>query len=610
MKISVNIKCVFLLILAFLAVPALSAPRNLKNQKTEIFVSTVHTSAPEGTIENPLNSFADAKDYVRDLISAGNNKDIVVYFREGVYQLENTIEFDINDSGSDKFSITYKAYQGEQVVISGGRLIENWTRCENGLWHANADFDFRQLYVNDKRAVRARTPENGYYQLKGWDIEGKRFIIEPQQITQWKNFDDSEIIIQHVWAESILKLESFTIKDGSAYIEPKEPLRTLIFDRPYPRKINKLAFHFENAFEFLDQSGEFYLDKKENKLYYKPMPDQDMTTAKVVAPYIQTLISIKGTLDSPVKNLKFEGFTFEHSTWLEANEKGVLNMQAGIYNTSADKENNQRGVRGPSAVYLEAAHQIVFERNVFRNLGACGLDLHYGTYECVIRGNVFVDIAGNGIQHSIFSKPDVEVHIPYNPEDTREICRYDVISNNFISRIGLDYYGSVGIGAGYARGIMIEHNEVTDVPYSGISVGWGWCNSPNAMANNMIRYNRVSKVMTLLSDGGAIYTLSPQPLSQIAYNYIYDLKANEYVVHSDIKGIYLDEGSNGFNVHHNVVYNTPYKIFTNRTGANNVFSNNYLLADQGVREYAVMEDEHIKRNSGLEPAFEDIKKGY
>ena len=128
---------------------------------------------------------------------------------------------------------------------------------------------------------------------------------------------------------------------------------------------------------------------------------------------------------------------------------------------------------------------------------------------------MIADVAGSGIS--------VDLNLEGNPADPRKVSRRNVITNNYIARTGRDYYQTVGIMVGYGDSTVIEHNELVEMPFSGISVGWGWADRDNAARNNVVRYNEVSRVLQLMDDGGGIYTLSRQPGTVVAENYIHNL---------------------------------------------------------------------------------------
>jgi hypothetical protein len=142
---------------------------------------------------------------------------------------------------------------------------------------------------------------------------------------------------------------------------------------------------------------------------------------------------------------------------------------------------------------------------------------------------------------------------------------------------------------------VIEHNELHDMPYSGISVGWGWENTPNAAQSNLVRYNRIWSVLNTMADGGGIYTLSLQPDTVIAENYITDIVRAPWLGGYEINGVFCDRGSSGITVSGNVFQNIDDEdIRFNDVGS-------VILSDNGGSSPTV------KANAGLEPAYRDIR---
>jgi len=208
---------------------------------------------------------------------------------------------------------------------------------------------------------------------------------------------------------------------------------------------------------------------------------------------------------------------------------------------------------------------------VFKKLGAVGLDIHYGSKKSDVVGNVFYDIASSGISIARLSDPTVGIHEPYNPEDLRDRCVNDKIHNNYVEKVGFEYGGAIGILAGYTTGVRIEHNELHDLAYSGISLGWGWTDQPNAMKDNRIACNHIDSPMTLFSDGGGIYALSLMPGSVIASNYVTNVQRSEWAdPHTTTKCYYMDEFTGGMTFSKNwwsKVGQAVERIFFNRPGS-------------------------------------------
>ena len=569
----------------------------------DFYVAVNGSDSNFGTEQQPFATLEKARDAVRAKIESGLKTDVLVLVRGGTYRLSKPLVFGSNDSGTPGHSIVYAAFPGEKPVLSGGASITDWQPHRDGIWKASAPQLFRQLYVNGVRAVRARTPNAPNTYSLNWNVKDKTISVPAGQIANWNNFQQVEMVVSLMWAEAILRLDSFTTNGDTADLVVQNPERDMVFLRPYPAKLPDQAYHFENAYEFLDAPGEWYLDTRVKTLYYKPRKGEDMTKTEVIAPAIETLLRVEGTLEKPVHDLCFRSLAFEHSNWTRASKSGMLNMQAGLFNTKVEPNNKQWCARSPAAVYVAAADRVTFERDAFRHIGAAGIDFYFGTHGCAVVGNVFDDISGNAIQLAQFNEGDRESHVPYQPADPRDICSDDSIRNNYITRVGQDYYGCVAIACGYPRKLTVEHNEIAEVPYTGISVGWGWFHGPNVMRGNRIRYNRIHHFMSRLWDGGAIYTLSPQFDSEIAFNHIYDYVKPHWLTDNIIlQMIYLDEGSDYLAVHDNLVEVLREDASRSRIVNLNQPGQHNVIRDNGLQS------ETIRFNAGLEPTYQDIKQ--
>jgi uncharacterized membrane protein YgcG len=387
-------------------------------------------------------------------------------------------------------------------------------------------------------------------------------------------------------------------RDVVRTVKFQSPEADILAQRPFPILGSvKQAYYFENAFEFLDAAGEWYLNETTNTLYYQPRSGEDMATATVVAPMVETLVSLMGTSadTAPAHHIWFQGLAFAHSTYLRPSSFGFLDGQAGQYNVSATAQNQQYVGRPSAGVLVANANNIWFERNIFTQMAATGLDFNYGTHDDTIVGNVFTYIAGAGVSVGKFVQDETtEFHLPYNPSNPNEICANDTIKDNYITNVTTEIQGSCGIACGYPRSIDIEHNEVANVNYTGISVGFGWTGAANAMTGNLINYNNIHDVVKTLADGGAIYTLSNQGSgSEMEYNYIHDFQKSQWADYGD-HGLYLDEQTSGYTVSHNVLVNCP-AISTNHPGTNTMSDNAGTLAS-------------TISAAGIEPGYADIKK--
>jgi hypothetical protein len=587
-------------VLVFAALPA---------QPAHAAVTSYYVDPGHGSDSNPGTSTAAAFKTIQRAqaqvraVNSTMSDDIVVHLRGGTYSLTSPIDFTTADSGGNGHSVTYQAYGTETPVVTSGRTITGWTPAGNGQYKASVGaLNFRQMYVNGVRGTRARYPDVGSnFQLQASDKASQVLKVLGTQVAGWSNFTQVEMVLQLQWAENFLRLKSFTNAGGMANLSIQDHEAGILFQRPFPLLSNGSPLHFENAREFVTEPGEFYVDTAAQTVYYLPRDGENMATATVQAPTLETLFRVKGTsLDNPVHNLKFSGITFTRTTWLEASRNGLLNGQGGHFNLSADTGNHQYVDRPPAGVYVALADAVSFTGNTFTQMGATALDLHHGVHGGTVTGNVVHDIAGNGIMVGKFSDPGVEYHTVYNPpsspagEDVREVVSGTTVTDNLINRVAQDYLGTAGINAGFVKSTTINHNDISDGAWAGITLGWGWQAAANASGNNTVSHNRIGNVVNQLCDTGGIYHLSNSPGTVFEGNYIHDNERTPTACGSAVAGIYLDEGSGNMTVRNNVLSNTDNFVVQNANGPNVTLTGN---ATTGTATMAA---------SGLEPAYQGL----
>jgi hypothetical protein len=294
---------------------------------------------------------------------------------------------------------------------------------------------------------------------------------------------------------------------------------------------------------------------------------------------------------------------------MRPSESGHVPLQAGMFLLdayrltpkgtpyhSAGLDNQAWIGRPPAAISVAGAHDLRFERCRFEHLASAGLDLVRGTRDDRVEGCVFRDIGGNAIQLGMFSDPGTETHRPYRPTDAREIVSREQILNNVVTDCANEDWGCVGIAAGFVRDVEIGHNEIYNLSYTGISVGWGWNKATNCMSNNRIFANHIHHVATRMCDTAGIYTLSVQPGTEIHDNAIHSITMSPYVFNPEHWFyLYLDEGSSWITVRNN--WCPEERFLKNANGPGNVWEHNGPTAPPETRESA-----------GLQPGFQDLLK--
>jgi hypothetical protein len=602
---------------------------NLSSKAADIYVSLKGSDRNEGTKIAPVASLLNALRKARELRRLKDpsiKKGINIFIEKGVYYLPESVVLRPEDSGTAESPTIITSLNGDQAVLSGGLLVSGWKKVVGnvaGLQNiakgkvlvadvsnlGNSVLEFRQLWIDGKKAVRARD-WNGEQmgRILSWNFPAKTCKIPFSAANYAAGFAQIkgiEMVIQQWWAIANLRVKSIQVKGTEAELSFMEPESRVQSEHPWPApwistKTGNSPYYLTNAIQFLDEPGEWYEDLKNGKVYYWPRAGENMNTAKVVAPNLETLVRIEGTIDNPVAYVLFKGVSFQHAGWLRPSRFGHVPHQAGMYMLDAyklkipgtpDKKGleNQAWVGRPAAaVEVSYAHHTRFEGCRFEHHASTGLDYKRGTHDNEIKGNLFKDIGGSGILVGVFSDEATEVHLPYNPTDQREICTNESITNNLITDATNEDWGCVGIGAGYVRAINIAHNEISDVAYSGISMGWGWTKTTNAMRDNTIHANKIHHYGKNLYDVAGIYTLSAQQGSVISNNYIDSIYKAPYP-HDPQHWFYLytDEGSSYFTVKNN--WTPAEKYLQNANGPDNVWLGNGPKVNDSVKVKAGLE---------------------
>jgi len=573
----------------------------LAHAAVSFYVSPTGDDSNPGTEAAPFQSIARAQTAVRPLTPTMSS-DITVVLRGGRYQLADTLRFDHRDSGMNGFQVIYRSFSGEHAALSGGRRIAGWVTVQDGLFRADVGpIRFRQLYVNGVRATRARTPNApDFFRLLRWDEATQRIVITPNSIASWSNLPSVEMVIMKQWTQNNLRVETFLEQEDQLFIQPREPDRTKAFLGHLFLRLEAQSYFFENALEFLDSPGEWYLHLPTEQVFYRSREGEDLSQATVIAPHLEQLLEVRGAAGKPVHHLTFIGLTFEYAGWMQPSEEGFVVSQAdAIYHGTTPSSG-----RVAAAVNFAHAHHLRFERNTLEHLGGTGLVLHTGITDVQVIGNRFRDLSGSGIV--------IDSLLETRPLDPRLVCQSILIANNLITDIGLDYRSSVGIFAGFISNTSIEHNEIHDAPYTGISVGWGWTDADTLLGPNRIVGNRIFRVMTTMADGAGIYTLSKQSGTIIQDNYIYDLLRSPWAGNAPISAIYLDEGSTGITIANNALDRVPLGILFHRASGNTIVNtvgtyeehwgsrNNTFHLESG---YSL---DGVKLQAGLESSYRDL----
>ena len=595
----------------------------------EIWISPKGSDFNDGTCQSPKATLTSALRQAREWRRTEDNRiqgGITIYMEGGTYAFYEPVFIRPEDSGTKESPTIIRSVGDEKVILSGGISINGWKK-QGKVWVADVPvfngrpLDFRQLWVNGKKAVRARDVEDFEKMNRICSVDEKNEILYVPAVSIRRLIDNkgnlkakyAEMVLHQMWCVANLRIRSVEVQGDSAAIRFHQPESRIQFEHPWPRPMvttdgHNSAFYLTNARELQDVPGEWYHDIDARKVYYYPREGEKMQEAEVIVPAVETLVRVEGTLDRPVCHIRFEKITFSYTTWMRPSEKGHIPLQAGMYLTDGYRIDpkmqrdylnhpldNQGWLGRPAAaVRVVAARQIDFERCRFEHLGSTGLDYEEAVQGGVVRGCLFLDIAGNGLLVGSFSPAAHETHLPYDPADRREVCTQQQINNCYFTEIGNEDWGCLAIAAGYVGDVNIEHNEISEVPYSGISLGWGWTQTVNCMRNNRVHANLIHHYAKHMYDVAGIYTLGSQPKSYVTENCVHSIYKPGYV-HDPNHWFYLytDEGSSFITVRDN--WTEGEKYLQNANGPGNVWENNGPKVDSVIRERA-----------GLEAGYKDL----
>jgi hypothetical protein len=604
--------------LSLALLPGCSDSSNTSDGGIEYWVSTDGDSGAMGSADDPFLTIAQARNTVRGLSEEQRCQGVTIHIRGGVYTLTEPLALDVRDSGCVDRPITYRAASSEEVIISGGKLIEGWTLHDQALGIYKAPVDVqqsRQLYVNGRRATRAQTSpypsgfRPAFYYADGVpQPEGIEFIpteLNPAQWNDpstWTNVEDIEAVLITQWKMMTVPLQSVvpypTHTTPPVFLPaPELPAggHTGLITLQEPAWSNANSFvakpanqpglwsfwevtRFENAYQFLDEPGEWYLDSREGFVYYIPREDEDIFSAAVHLPVLESLIEGIGDEDEPLSHLVFEGLTFAYATWLgPSSANGYVSDQSGFHLVGPGHAPNTIGhvkdvTRTPGNIRFRYAHDIRFQQNRFQHLGAVGLDFDTGSQQNTVQDNVFTDISSAAIQLGGVSPIDS------HPQMASQFTQDNVISGNHIDSVGREFVDAAGIYVGFTRRTLISHNTISDVPWTGIAMGWGWglldpgmfpglpgatrgqwgvYTTPTQNSGNRILNNRIERFLGQVWDGGAIYTTGQQGTSMDDALLIEGNVASNKRVAAGGNTFYTDGGSRYVILRNNASYNNP-----------------------------------------------------
>lgn len=634
--------CCALPLLVLSSVPASAADRHPDSDPVSGTAPITFHVAPggsdrgPGSRSEPFATIGRARDAIRPLIAAGLSNDVTVEVHPGRYHLDTPLEFTHLDSGTSLFSITYHASSHGPAVISGGRTTTGWTVHADGTWTTSvpasrptsesgsdsgspsrdrAGEPIRELFVNGVRRPRARHPNAGYLRVKetgadrrtGFTFDASGLPFPDGDGSAGNGVGGMELVFLHDWSTSRVPVRSITIPPGtekaSATLITAEKIGPAASHYAIDHFERHPRFYLENSRAYLDEPGE-WIQESANLVRYFPMPDEDPARTGAVVPVLNRLLTVRGTDEEPVWNLHFVGLQFEHCAW-PLPSGGYAAGQA-TYHERRDLEGGQTlREPAPAAIVFEHTRSCSLRGGAIRRLGGSGI--HFGR-DCrngIVADNHVHDVSGNGVMIGEDGSRRIGGKAWWiaAPDQSTSGQR---VEHNLVEHCGTQFFGAVGVWIGLADGTRVVGNEIRNLPYTGVSVGWMWNPTPTPCRDNHVSNNHIHHVMQILSDGGGIYTLGRQPGSRLTGNVIHDVPLN--LGRAESNGMFLDEGTTGMLIAGNLIYATERSpLRFHRATVNLVRDNTFIVPpDSPVIRYNNTDPAGIHQRNNRTMAPDDL----
>ncbi len=576
---------------------------------TVFYVSNMGNDNNLGTIKMPFATLDKAINTAQQLREEGADKQITVFLREGVYYQEKGITIKSEIKGMKKLPLTISAYDGEEVVLSGGKSIpldrvvdvedkeirarfstdaqdkikqidlmalgiSDYGEIRNVGFSTPYGIAWAEIFVNDRPMRLARWPNAGMIPVarvfeagsvpRDGDFSGRGGVMgyDSLRIDTWASEKDAWIsgYFKYSWGDDMLKIASIdTLKKTITTALPA--FYGFASGQPYHR------WYGVNIMVELDEPGEYYIDRETGILYF--IPGEEEIESLEFSMLEEPFITLQGTSGVTISEIIFE-----------------CSRGLGI---AMDNTRNTR-----------------IEGCTFRNLGSLGITVGKGIEPFTERHHEGTGQPKSGIVGSL------QQHLYANTTFNREGGQNNLITGCEFYQLGA---GGVSIGGGN-RLTLDEGNNVIEncvihhlnriersyrpaIHLTGVGNSVRHCEVYNVANqavlmhgnNHMIEYNYFHEVVLEAEDAGAIY-YGRDPSERgnvIRYNYFENIPDQGLTM-----AVYADDGACGLTITGNVFYRAGERVFMLGGGSDHTITNNIFIGSK----YGIHVDNRLQNWAG------------
>lgn len=476
--------------------------------------------------------------------------------------------------GPESSGKVFRGASDGSTRITGAMAVGPWEDRGGGVWAAKLPLGSdgkpvytETLFVNGRRAARARFPDKGYFHPQG-NAEEASF---PSSRTGWRQ----TVVLPADAAAKVAAVPEAELQFAQLLAHVKwdvarHPIVAydngrLSVEGMQMKSWNKWEkndlYCIENLRSAFDAPGEWFCDAAAGEVLYRPLPGETISEAFVPRDGLETLLSVKGAVDVTFENVSFS---------LSAPVSGKGPSSLPLWQAAA-------GVCS-AAVTVDFSTNVVFRNCRFEKTGSYALWFREmarggGAYSCEM-----TDLGAGGVRIGLHSWKKGE-------ETTSGVTVDDCL----VSDGGRFHPAGVGVLIAHASDCSVVHNEIRDLFYTGVSVGWTWGYSGSPSQRNTVAFNLIHDIgHGELADMGGVYTLGTSFGTCVSNNVIHGVHSYSY----GGWGLYPDEGSEGITLENNLVYDTDDASFHQHYGRDNVLRNNILVDSANGQIAVTRAEEH------------------